>query len=232
MVDKIDGKEKKSGLKIRSKFVEANMVDSEDDEPIGSLLTLKRQTNPKKVKGGGERGKKVDDEEDDLGCLDDTLASLRKKLKGPKKDYGTGTMRGRSFALDSVQSAERYSNGHVDDGGLDGKSVSRVLEKDPVMGDDGSDVTIGIEVENKLNGKGKRPKISGSLGFGEGSNCLLDHHPEDSLSAFSRKSQSGLIMNSRASSSPKEKSGSKVLEDGLNTMPLAGSNPLDSASDL
>ncbi|TQD97983.1 hypothetical protein C1H46_016508 [Malus baccata] len=160
MVDKIDGKEKKSGLKIRSKFVEANMVDSEDDEPIG------------------------------------------------------------------------YSNGHVEDRGLDGKSVSRVLEKDPVMGDDGSDVTISIKVENKLNGKGKRPKISGSLGFGVGSNCLLDHHPEDSLSSFSRKSQSGLIMNSRASSSPKEKSGSKVLEDGLNTMHLAGSNPLDSASDL
>ncbi|KAM1617186.1 hypothetical protein TB2_015840 [Malus domestica] len=231
MVDKMDGEEKKSGLQIRSKFVKANMVDSEDDEPIGSLLKLKRQRNLKKVKGGGERGKMVDDEEENLGGLDDTLASLRKKLKGPKKDYGTGTMRGRSFALDGVQSVDQSSNEHVDDRGLDGKSASRVLEKDPVMGDDGSDVTINIEVENKLNGKGKRPKISGSLGFGEGSNCLLDHHPEDSLSAFSRKSQSGLIMNSRASSSPKEKSGSKVLEDGLNTMPLAGSNQLDSASD-
>ncbi|KAM1434426.1 hypothetical protein ACFX2I_042510 [Malus domestica] len=245
MVDKMDGEDKKSGFKKRSKFLEANMVDSDDDEPIGSLLKLKRQRNPKKVKprseGGGERGQKIEDEEEYLGGLDDTLASLRKKLKGPKKDSGTGTMRGRSFDLDGVQSLDRSSNGHVDDGGLDAKSVSRVLEKGPVMGDDGSDVTIDIGVENKLNGnvRGKRPKISRSMRFGEGSNSSLDHHLRDSLPAFSRKSQSGLVMNSRASSRPKEKSGSKVLEEGLKpsvdgvaqNTPLSDSNSLDSASD-
>ncbi|BFG17699.1 hypothetical protein CerSpe_039730 [Prunus speciosa] len=211
----MDGDEKKSGFKRRSKLIEAN-INSDDDEPIGSLLKLKRQRNPKKVKprleGGSERSKKVEDEEEDLGGLDDTLASLRKKLKGPKKDSGAGTIRGR----DVVQSLDRSSNGPVEDAGLDEKSVSMVLEKGPVMVDDGSDVTIDIEVENKLKGKGKRPKVSESRGSGEGSNSSLDHHPEDSLSAIFRKAQSGFTKKSRTSSSPKENNGSQVLEDGLN----------------
>lgn len=212
----MDGDEKKSGSKKRSKLIEVNH-NSDDDEPIGSLLKLKRQRNLKKVKPGleGERGKKVEAGEEDLGGLDDTLASFRKKLKGPKKDYGAGTVRGRSSSLDVVQSSDPSPNGHVYDGGSDAKSVLRSMEKGPVMGDDPSDVIMDVEVENKLKGKGKRPKVSGSLVSGEGSNSSLDHRLEDSLSAFFQKAQSGVTKKSHPSSSLREKSGSQDLEDGL-----------------
>lgn len=215
-VDKMDEDEKKSGSKKRSKLIEVNH-NSDDDEPIGSLLKLKRQRNLKKVKPGleGERGKKVEAGEEDLGGLDDTLASFRKKLKGPKKDYGAGTVRGRSSSLDVVQSSDPSANGHVEDGGSDAKSVLRSMEKGPVRGDVRSDVIMAVEVENKLKGKGKRPKVSGSLVSGEGSNSSLDHHLEDSLSAFFQKAQSGVTKKSHPSSSLIEKSGFQDLEDGL-----------------
>ncbi|KAM5565045.1 lysine-specific histone demethylase 1 [Rosa sericea] len=218
----MDGDEKRSGFKKRSKLMEVNH-NSDDDEPIGSLLK-KRQRNPKKVKPGleGERGKKVEAGEEDLGGLDDTLASFRKKLKGPKRDSGAGTGRGRSSSLDVVQSSDQ-------DGGSDAKSVSRSMEKGPVMDDDGTDVIMDVEVENRLKGKGKRPKVSG-LVSGEGSNSSLDHHLQDSLSAFFQKAQSGVTKKSHPSSSLREKSGSLDLEDGLspssdgvggNSMPVA-----------
>ncbi|XP_004293193.1 PREDICTED: uncharacterized protein LOC101302430 [Fragaria vesca subsp. vesca] len=217
----MEGDEKRLGAKKRSKLMKVNHNSDGDDEPIGSLLK-KRQRNPKKVKPGleGERGKKVEAGEEDLGGLDDTLASFRKKLKGPKKDSGA---RGRSSSLDVVQSSDQ-------DGGSDVKSVSRSAEKGLVTGDDnGCDVIRDVEAENKLKGKGKRPKVSG-LVSGEGSNSSLDHQLQDSLSAFFPKAQSSVNKMSHPSSSLREKSGSQDLEDGLspssegvggNSMPVA-----------
>lgn len=46
---KMGGEEKKSGAKGRSKAIEIGL-DSDDDEPIGSLFKLKRHRNPKRLK--------------------------------------------------------------------------------------------------------------------------------------------------------------------------------------
>ncbi|XP_050366850.1 lysine-specific histone demethylase 1 homolog 3 [Argentina anserina] len=205
----MDGDEKRLRARKRSKLMMVNLNLDGDDEPIGTLLK-KRLRNPKKVKLGlvGERGKKVEVGEGDFGGLDDTLASLRKKLKGPKKDSGA---RGRrSSSLDVVQSSDQ-------DGGSDGKSVSRSIEKGVVRGDDdGCNVIRDVKVENKLKGKGKRPKVSG-LVSGEGSNSSPDHHMKDSLSVFFQKAQSSVTKKSHPSSSLREKTGSQDLEDdGLN----------------
>lgn len=92
----MDGEDKKVGLKKRAKQTVINL-DSDDDEPIGSLFKLKSKRNPKKVKLGpnGEKGKKLDvklETDEGLGGMEDTLASFRKKLKAPKKDSGSGNL--------------------------------------------------------------------------------------------------------------------------------------------
>ncbi|KAH7523544.1 hypothetical protein FEM48_Zijuj06G0023000 [Ziziphus jujuba var. spinosa] len=237
----MEGDEKKSGAKKRSKPIEVG-IDSDDNEPIGSLLKFRRPRNPKKVKsgieGGGERGKKFEIEDDDFGGMDDTLASFRKKLKAPKKDTASGTMRGKGGSvLDMVESSDPSSTGpvDVDGGGLDAKSVPRGVEN----GDDGSDVTMDMGMQNKRKGKAKRPNVdstskslddgSESMGsgcsllkdknesdlqLGEGSSRTLNNHLEDSLSSLFHKAQSGSTRKSRVNSSLKEK-GSQILEDDL-----------------
>lgn len=241
----MDGEDKKSGLKKRLKPVGIGL-DSDDDEPIGSFFKSRRPRNSKKVKSGlesgGEGGKKVEVGEEklavgggDLGGMDDTLASFKKKLKGPKKDSGSGILRGRSSALNVADSSDRSSNGPVED-----------VEKGRVMGgDEGSDVTMDAGVEYKCKGKVKRPNINSmaktvddhvdldndleSMGSGcnnlrevesglcprEGPNQSVDEHLEDSLSELVRKSQSGLIKKSWVSSSLKQKREAQTLEDGL-----------------
>ncbi|KAL9245585.1 hypothetical protein vseg_019218 [Gypsophila vaccaria] len=90
----MDLEDKKSGLKKRSKPGQF-MLDSDDDEPLGSLLKLKRRSS-KKVKLG--LGSHKDNEahlkgklDEDFGGMEVTLASFKKKLKGPKKDRGCPT---------------------------------------------------------------------------------------------------------------------------------------------
>ena len=238
----MDGEDKKCGIKRRSKPVEMGLV-SDDDEPIGALFKLRRTKNPKKVKSGlesegikkveiGEEKLKVEGE--DFGGMDDTLASFKKKLKGPKKDCGSGILRGRSSTLNAVDSSDRSSNGPVED-----------VEKGRVKGgDEGSDVTMDVGVESKCKGKVKRPKINSavktvdghvtldndleSMGSGcnslreesglcprEGPNQSVDENLKDSLSEFVRKAQSGLIKKYRISPSLKQKSEAQTLEDGL-----------------
>lgn len=236
----MDGDEKKSAVKKRWKVAIEVGIDSDDDEPIGSLLKCKRLRNPKKVKlvleGGGQRGKKLEVEDEDFGGMDDTLASFRKKLKGPKRDAASGTMRGRNLAsdvVDVVECSDPSSVGPVDDGGLDGKSAPRGVEK----GDDGSDVTIDMGMQNKRRAKrsntnstskavadGSESMASGcslskdknesDLLLGEGSSRSSDNRLEDSLSSLLHK-QSGLTRKSRMTSSLREKGCSQSLEDEL-----------------
>lgn len=253
--EKMDGEDKKSWTKKRSHPV-GICFDSDDDEPIGSLFKLKRPRNVKKVKSelesGGEGDRKVEVKEvklevegEDLGGMDDTLASFRKKLRGPKKDSGSGILRGRSSALNVVDSYDKSSNGLAEDGGQDENVISKVLEKCRVMGEDVSNNAIDPRVEDKCKERMKRPKINSkektaddhalvntdleSLGSpcnslrelecdlytGEGLIQSVDEPLEDSLSAFVRKAQSGLVRKSRASSSLKQKRDSETLEGGF-----------------
>ena len=230
-VEKMDDEEKKSGSKRRLKHIEIGF-DSDDDEPIGSIFKLRRQTNPKKVKlgldSGGKTGEKLKSvearaeklvgEDEELGGMDDTLASFRKKLRGPKKDTGSGTAVVRGSNLNVVELKD--------------------VEEGRGNRDYGSDVTMDKGLEKKLKRKSKRSKIvstkkktgdsvcqrsEGSslqdqkemgLWLEKGSNHSSDENLEDSLSAFVRKAQSGLIRRSRTSCS-KKKRGPQGMEDGL-----------------
>lgn len=93
----------------RTKHVETGF-DSEDNEPIGSIFKLRKPRGAKKkasfaLEGtGGGGGKNVDSigknsvaAQEDLGSTDDTLASFRKRLKGPKRGAGIWSCKREGF---------------------------------------------------------------------------------------------------------------------------------------
>ncbi|KAA8537555.1 hypothetical protein F0562_027163 [Nyssa sinensis] len=252
-VKKMDGEEKKSGSKKRLKPNEVGF-GSDDDEPIGSLFRLKSRRNIKKVKvgldGNGDKGKEVEVrmkklvvEDEDLGGMDDTLASFRKKLKGPKKDSGSRIMTGRSLDMNAAALSVQCLNGPVKDGCLAVESISKTVQAVHVSGDDRFQGTSDAELGKIGKEKTKRPKIPSSMkktrgntelddasdGQRSGDNslqnqkkCVLEHgdhclneDSEDSLSAFFRKAQSGSIRKSRSSLRPKERRRTQVPKDRL-----------------
>lgn len=145
---RMDVEENESGSKKRSKVMEVGF-DSDDDEPIGFLLKMRKPKNPKQVKAGADvgsrKGRKMEKkggklvvEDQDLGGMDDTLASFRKKLKGVKKDAGSGTLKGISSALNEPVEV---------DGVLDVNSLSNTQEKVRDMVEDVSAVDKRVEVK-------------------------------------------------------------------------------------
>ncbi|RZC66572.1 hypothetical protein C5167_010267 [Papaver somniferum] len=124
------------------------IVDSGDDEPIGSLF--KKLKNPKKVKAGlGDVGKVGKGEarvrvskHDDSGEMETTLASFRKKVKKPKvgQDDRSGTGKGNGCGFSDV--------------GLGSKEVKESLL---CSGDDALDSSLAEEIlQDKPKGKRKR----------------------------------------------------------------------------
>lgn len=219
-VKKMDGEEKKCESKKRSKPVEIGF-DSDDDEPIGSLFKLKKQRNPKKAKGQKieAREDKVTVEDDGLvGGMDDTLASFRKKLKGPKKDAGSGVLNGRGSAL----------NGSLDDDWvLDVKLAPKHDEKVGVSCEDGSGVTLDKWVETKCKERVKRSKIDSKMTIignhvvcDDDSKCLccrgdsLEDQKEEELSTLFQRTPSGLLRKSRTNSGSKQNIKEWSLRDG------------------
>ncbi|XP_010271456.1 PREDICTED: lysine-specific histone demethylase 1 homolog 3-like [Nelumbo nucifera] len=166
---KMDGEENKSGSKRRSKPIEVE-VDSDDDEPIGSLFKLKRARKPKKVRSGldGAKVEKVNvekvevrsdnsmAEDEDSGGMDDTLANFRKKLKGPKmgKDSGSGVVKGKGSSLNVEGPLGGSSNKLLKDGAVVEKIPTKVVEEAPTSGVDDSDFPSD-------GGLGDRPKVRG-----------------------------------------------------------------------
>ncbi|KAK2660660.1 hypothetical protein Ddye_007193 [Dipteronia dyeriana] len=249
----VDGEERKSESKKRSKMVGVGFV-SDDDEPIGSLFKLRKRKNAKKVKPELEskRGQKIEVrreelviEDEDLGGMDDTLASFKKKIKGPKKDIGSGNVKERGLALD----------GTMDDGGvLDMKLGPKKVEKGQKIGEDGSDVTMAKGVETLRNGRVKRTRIESKIGKigcpslceddleglgsqvgsledqkeeelcpGEGSKFSSDEKLEDSLSASLQRTTSGLFRNSSSISSLKQNNSDRNLDNGSSPSSEGGS---------
>ncbi|XP_019103756.2 lysine-specific histone demethylase 1 homolog 3 [Beta vulgaris subsp. vulgaris] len=159
----MEGEDKRVGLKKRSKGVEIN-VDSDDDEPIGSLFKLKSKRNPKKVKSGsdgekvkevGVKGEIVEVINVDLGGMEDTLASFRKKLKVPKKDSGLGNLVKRDFVSKLAELSDECLNGSHKNEGLVTKLVQNAEDE---VGDVASDSDISQNSEEKQNERIKRSK--------------------------------------------------------------------------
>ncbi|XP_039069116.1 lysine-specific histone demethylase 1 homolog 3-like isoform X2 [Hibiscus syriacus] len=219
------------GSKKRLKVTEAQVgADSDDNEPILSLLNLRKPKNPKKdkagFKGSGRKcqkrevkaGKTVGKDEEDLGGMNDTLASFRKKLKDPKKDIDPGAVRVRSCSLNESVEA---------DGVLDGKSVSKTGVVDLGTGEDKSDVATDKGGERKRTGKVRRSKIDSKekksievddesrtkhkedkneegLWSGVGSIQYLDEKLKEQLAEVSHEAQSGTVRKSRPNLSLKQ----------------------------
>ncbi|KAL1104177.1 hypothetical protein V6Z11_D04G049400 [Gossypium hirsutum] len=196
----------KKRLKVTAVEVD---VDSDDDEPILSLLKLRKSKNPKKDKAGleGSAGKckKVEvkavktegKNEEDLGGMNDTLASFRKKLKDPKKDVDLGAKRERDYSL----------NKSVEGGGvLDGKSVLNTGVKGQDIGEDRSDVVTDTVVERKHTGKVRRAKFdskSKPIEVDDESRAKLEEDqnegglsPESGLNQHSHEAQSDSVRKS------------------------------------
>lgn len=203
----MDGDNKKSGFRKRTKPKEVGF-DS-DDEPIGSLLKLKRSRNSKKSKlgvdHGCERDKMVDNkeaklqvQEEDFGGMEDTLASFRKKLRRPKKAGGLGIAREQSSALGVAETLDPLSNASSrGQGDLD--TTTRPSNGE-LMDPEESDPSANINVERRceapdLELKGMEMGISSR----KIANCSIDKQLDDSLSAFVQKVQSGSIRKSLAS---------------------------------
>lgn len=236
---------KRSGTKKRSKQVEISF-DSDDNEPIGSLFKLRRPRNSKNVnltlEGTGDRfqnaeaaGKKLVDVEEDSGGMDDTLASFRKRLKGPKRDQGSGTARLRNSYLNVVagSSLDASSPGgdleNVKEGLVLGNNGSDTMVEKAVGGNQGNFERFhmdlkGSEVHTTSNDDliawESRSTLKDDKGLvllpGNGLRLSSVEQKEDSLSSIFQNAQSILSRNSCASSSSKQNTGSQIVGDGLN----------------
>ncbi|KAL5185761.1 Lysine-specific histone demethylase 1 3 [Glycine soja] len=121
-VAEMEGENIRSGTKKKRSKKEIGF-DSDDDEPIGSMFKLKR--SKKKGSGGGSSDAAVVREKEDLGGMDDndTLASFRKRLKGPKRDQGSGVTRGGAIPALHVSDEDLVALGPK---GKDEKGVAPV----------------------------------------------------------------------------------------------------------
>lgn len=198
----MEGEDLRSGMKKRSKPVETGFdFDSENDEPIGSMLKLRRTKKKKKNKVsnlasegscGGDDAIRV---KEGIGGMDDndTLASFRKRLKGPKRDQGSEAA--ATLALNvSLE-------GHEDGGFVAGGSRSASMDERVVgllLGDD-------MHLHHSS-----------------------DQHMEDSLSAIFHKAQSNSFRKSRAALSSKQKRGNRNVDSVLSPGSKSFTETLDS----
>lgn len=197
----------KLGKKKRSAEIKSGF-DSDDDEPIGSMFKVKNKRNPKKVKV------EIDLSEDqELGGLDDTLATFRKKIKGPKVSRACKT-KGSDLNTDLKEPLNQSSIGAVKNADLASKSVPNTMTKEQIASEDG----IIVKKESKNNGKeksksskSKSTKKKGSDDTKSGENLTencVDDHLEDSLSV--------LLQKARKSSKLKQVKSTQPHKDGVN----------------
>ncbi|XAR61683.1 Spermine oxidase [Bertholletia excelsa] len=251
-VTKMEGKDNKSASKKRSKPAQIGF-NSDDDEPIGSLFKLisKKKTKKSKAVSGvvGEKGLDADifsekllAVDEDLGGMDDTLASFRKKLRAPKKDAGSGITGGR--------------NAESMNGPLKGSVLAfetKVVGNSEVVMEDGFGGRIDKEVDDiseekikDFKGALKPPKSRGhngshealdgqgsgnnsiqnekehSLGLNKGPGASLDDNFEDPLSASLRKAKLELTEKSQGYLRSRQRRETQAPENELNIDDMSG----------
>ncbi|GAB4839444.1 hypothetical protein Ancab_028966 [Ancistrocladus abbreviatus] len=232
--------------------------DSDDDEPIGALFKLKGKKNPKKVKLGldPKKGKNTEVraetlvvEDEDLGGMEDTLASFKKKLRGPKRENMSVTVVRKDSACNVAEPSDESIDGLVAADCLVTNKFSYALEG---CGNISSDVPRGSMSENKYDDMKVKRTMSQSASsvkslmdqvetdhvldgqISEGNsvrnqsrnnglpNLSSDEKLEDSLSALFRKVQTGLLKKkSRKSSRLKLSMEGKTL-DGKSSLSSNG----------
>lgn len=201
--------------KRRPKPIEIQ-CDSDDDEPIGSLLKFKKPRSAKRSRSGsGSAEARAEDlkvEVADSREMDDTLASFRKKLKGPKRVRSGGS--------------------GVEKGAEVGPSVRVPMDEDAVVMDSrssdgledlragkGKTLQTGKKVGDSPDGMGRCTKHQGGgSGVGDSSNRSSDGNLKDSLSSFVRKARSGFKRKSGGGLSRTD----RVLKDSVPVLDRAG----------
>eukprot|EP00268_Persea_americana_P005391 TRINITY_DN11803_c0_g1_i1.p1 TRINITY_DN11803_c0_g1~~TRINITY_DN11803_c0_g1_i1.p1 ORF type:complete len:2279 (+),score=554.97 TRINITY_DN11803_c0_g1_i1:810-7646(+) len=214
-----------SSVKRQPKPIEIQ-CDSDDDEPIGSLLKLKKPRSAKRFKAGSGLGSApVEAGAEDLKVgiavgrgMEDTLASFKKKLKAPKRVRSGGS------------GAEKDAASPVNEAG---PSVRALMEEAVV----GVDSRSSVSLEDLRGSKGKRLKVGdlsasmgrsskhedGGLGVGESSNLSPDDNLKDSLSSFVRKARSSF---KRKSGGGLRRISDRVLKDSVPLLDCKGSSIL------
>ncbi|OAY51110.2 hypothetical protein MANES_05G151700v8 [Manihot esculenta] len=208
----MEGEQKNYGAKVRSKPIEIGL-DSDDDEPIRSLFKLKRPRNPKKVKVVLDKIEAREEKKDnDFGGMDDTLASFRKRLKGPKKDIGSVIIRPLEDKVD---------NGYSEGGDVLDLATKKVVvegkRKEKVK-----KTNIGSKRETNRGDatvfdtlRSQVEVLKEEDSFPSGGSSGSSDQEEDSLSHIFHKAQSGPIRKSLINPFSKQNSRVHNLEDGL-----------------
>lgn len=157
--------------------------DSDDDEPIGSLLKLKKSRKSKRVKSGlddlSEECKKDSTFEEkpllveDLGGMDDTLASFKRKLKGPKRERRSLVV--SSVSSDAVELLEHSTKENMDDRIADTISMELIVDEGQEAGGHGSHKRVG----KQKKGRAKRLKFDPTVKMAEGHNKSYDDDFKD-----------------------------------------------------
>ncbi|EEF52674.1 lysine-specific histone demethylase, putative [Ricinus communis] len=206
---KMEGEDnKKSGAKDRSKQIQIGL-DSEDDEPIRSLFKLKRPRILNKVKAE-IRDEKLMPEAEDFAGMDDTLASFRKRLKGPKKDIGSVSAR----PLEENADKGRVEAGNLMDASMN-KGMTERKHKEWDKKTKSDPKKEKIRVNSMVDDSSENLESCVEDQKEEGASHSLDEKLEDSLSCILKKAQSGPIRKSRMNSCPKQNNRVRSLEDGL-----------------
>lgn len=222
-VEKMDVE--KLGKKKRSAETQTGF-DSDDDEPIGSMFKIKSRRNSKKVKvesDGGVDKVDVDGSQDpELGGMDDTLATFRKKLKGPKKESRVSTTKGRDFDI-NVENTDLAA---------EPKTAAKELlaSEDGIVENAKKGLKSGKEKNKRCKGNSaKKKKVPGrslaenikedGLELKEDLDPCLDDHLEDSLSVFLLKAQSGSLQKSRKFSKLKQAKETQACNDVVDQKP-------------
>ncbi|KAJ4964805.1 hypothetical protein NE237_016654 [Protea cynaroides] len=181
---KMDGEAKKSNSKRRPKIMEVRVDSDDDDEPIGSLLKLKKPRNPKRVKPGLNGGEPEQVEVraeksivEDSGEMDDTLANFRKKLKGPKrgKDGGSGSVRGKDSVSSVGVMLGESSCKPLKVEAVEAKSFKKLVEQSPI-GIDGLNLPLNGGLENRSKGRVKKSRVASLPKKAEEFSEGLDQH--------------------------------------------------------
>lgn len=221
--------ENEMGLKRKSKPVE-KPVDSDDDEPIRTLLKLKGKRNSKRSKLDAQGGtnkvkevKKMAAEDQDFGGMDDTLASFRKKLRGPKRNGGIVKGLSSKEVEPMCKSLNESVNGWESDSNLITEAQGTCF------GSTEGGTSGGLKVKTKMKSEksivNSETRIYGNTEskdvshHTESGNAAFQHEKEaealeDSLSVFFQKVQSGTISKSRCSSTFKQGKETQILDDG------------------
>lgn len=229
----MDGEENKimNCSNKRIKVIEAN---SDEDEPLGSLFNLKKKkknNEPKpKPKPKPRAHKPTSPDDEILGEMDDTLAIFWKKLKAPKtgKDSESGTTKGKPSAkLFETPTCTASAGDDDDDHALllprkpkakPKKSPLLDFPKKPRKRSQLGDLNQNSGVRRSQNQMKKKLKEEVPP-VGDTCSQSSDDNLDFSLSAFLRKSQSGLAKRARSSTTQKKKNKTQSYVDQFSQIP-------------